>query len=66
MEEKKAQEKSRKILSEKCLKLEETRDSKKESYDKQCEDCSKLKEQRDALKKILKEEVQEENVNRDR
>jgi len=34
MEEKKAQEKSRKILVEKCDKLQDIRDQKKETYDK--------------------------------
>ena len=66
MEEKKAQDKSRKVLDEKCEKLQDIRDQKKETYDKQCEDCSKSKELRDAQKKILKEEVSEENVNRER
>lgn len=48
MEEKKAQEKSRKVLAEKCDKLKEIRNLKKETYDKQCEDCSKSKELRDS------------------
>ena len=66
MEEKKAQEKSRKVLAEKCEKLKEIRNLKKETYDKQCEDCSKSKELRDSQKKILRDDVQEEYINRER
>ena len=66
MEEKKAQEKSRKVLAEKCEKLKEIRNLKKETYDKQCEDCSKSKQLRDSQKKILRDDVQEEYINRER
>lgn len=43
----------------------ETRDTKKDSFDKYIEECNKSKEQRDAQIKVLSEAVGSEKANRD-
>lgn len=56
---------SRKILTKKTQNLQELRTNKKDAYDKQMEDCGKSRESREAQKKILHEQVTNENSNRD-
>jgi septal ring factor EnvC (AmiA/AmiB activator) len=54
-----------KNTKDKHLKAQETRDTKKDSFDKYVEECNKSKEQRDAQIKVLSETIGSEKANRD-